>query len=280
MGWFATWWKWVFGSSEARRADVTAAIFAESDGAEGSEDWREPKGMPRAKTPAEALFQADYEQSLPKQHGVEQVLASPKGVFDVLSDERKASKMKLIVGLGNPGSKYVGTRHNIGYQVLAELGKRYGTGSPKSRFQGELLDASIGGVKALLLSPVTYMNLSGRSVRPCVDFYRIERADMLVLCDDVHLPVGKLRVRSKGSAGGQKGLNDVIRVMGSDEVPRLRVGVGECPGHMDRADYVLSRFNKEEAEWIAVAVQQAADAVELWAREGIERCMDRYNGMQ
>ncbi|MDO4576003.1 MAG: aminoacyl-tRNA hydrolase [Planctomycetia bacterium] len=188
--------------------------------------------------------------------------------------------MKLIVGLGNPGAKYVGTRHNMGYEVLAELGRRYGTGRPKMKFQGEVLEAEIHGERVILLSPTTYMNLSGQSVRPCVDFYKIAVSDVLVICDDVSLPTGKLRIRAKGSSGGQKGLADVIRVMGGADVARLRIGIGEKPAGWDLADYVLSKFSKAEAELISAAVQRAADAAAMWVVQGLSRCMDAYNGQE
>ncbi|MDO4569431.1 MAG: aminoacyl-tRNA hydrolase [Planctomycetia bacterium] len=185
--------------------------------------------------------------------------------------------MKLIVGLGNPGSKYAGTRHNVGYDVLAELGRRFGSGRPKSKFQGEILEASIAGERVILLSPVTYMNLSGQSVRPCLDFYKIEVKNVLIICDDVSLPPGKIRIRAQGSSGGQKGLKDVIRVLGTERVARLRVGIGEKPPGWDLADYVLSKFEKDEKEAMSVAIQCAADAVEYWVKNGIDLAMTRFN---
>ena len=134
--------------------------------------------------------------------------------------------MKLIVGLGNPGRKYEGTRHNVGYEVLRRLAERFGSGSPRTRFQGETVDAELAGDKVLLLCPRTYMNLSGSSVQPARDFYKLENSELLIVCDDFNLPISKIRLRVAGSAGGQKGLADIIRRLGSDEVPRLRVGIG------------------------------------------------------
>ncbi|SRR5690606_27887337 len=185
--------------------------------------------------------------------------------------------MKLIVGLGNPGRKYVGTRHNVGFDVLAELGRRYGQMPPRSKFQGEVVEAVIGGEKVLLLAPHTYMNLSGASVQPARDFYKLANDDILVICDDLNLPLGKLRVRRKGSAGGQKGLDDIIRRLGSDEVARLRIGIGAPDEHRTAADFVLSKFTAAEAEIIKEAISRAADAAALWVTEGVEACMNRFN---
>ena len=225
---------------------------------------------------AEAVFAEVYAESLPDGKKVDRLLSRKKSLSEVLAKDEK--KMKLIVGLGNPGAKYVGTRHNVGYEILAELARRHGSGRVKSKFQGEILEGTVAGVKVVFLSPITYMNLSGRSVRPCFDFYKIEKPDILVLCDDVNLPLGKIRVRAKGSAGGQKGLADIIRVMGGDDVSRLRVGVDEPPAGRDLSDFVLSKFTAKERELMNVAVMTAADAVELWITSGIERCMEKYNG--
>ncbi len=185
--------------------------------------------------------------------------------------------MKLVVGLGNPGRRYEGTRHNVGYMVLAELGRRHGVPPAKSRFHGEVLEAELGGQRALLLSPTTFMNLSGTSVQEAVSFYKLQIEDLLVLCDDLNLPVGKLRLRSRGSSGGQKGLEDIIARLGTDEFSRLRVGVGAAPAGWEWADYVLGKFSPGELPVVREAVELAADAAVVWAREGIEVCMNRYN---
>ena len=185
--------------------------------------------------------------------------------------------MKLVVGLGNPGRRYDGTRHNIGYVVLAELARKFGLGPPKARFRGAVVEADLAGQKTLLLSPTTYMNLSGSSVQEARSFFKLPVEDILVLCDDLNLPVGKLRFRSRGSSGGQKGLEDIIRRLATEEFSRLRIGVGTAPEGWDWADYVLGKFTAEERPVIEQAVQQAADAVAVWAREGIEFCMNQYN---
>ena len=185
--------------------------------------------------------------------------------------------MKLIVGLGNPGRKYAGTRHNVGYEVVAELAQRHGMGRAKSKFRGEVIEADLGGQRALLLSPVTYMNLSGSSVAAALDFYKLPMDELLVVCDDMNLPLGKLRFRAKGSAGGQKGLADIMARLATEEFCRLRVGIGSSPDNWDAADYVLSKFTRQEKAIIEDGVSLAADAVIAWARDGIQDCMNQYN---
>jgi PTH1 family peptidyl-tRNA hydrolase len=165
----------------------------------------------------------------------------------------------------------------VGYTVLAELARRFGNGPAKTKFHGTVTEASLGGVSALLLSPGTYMNRSGTSVLAAQSFYKIELSDLLVLCDDLNLPIGKVRIRAGGSAGGQKGLEDIIRCLGTEEVPRLRVGIGQPPDAWDWADFVLSKFTEPEISLIQEAVPRAADAAVVWAQDGIQQCMNRYN---
>jgi PTH1 family peptidyl-tRNA hydrolase len=185
--------------------------------------------------------------------------------------------MKLVVGLGNPGRRYEGTRHNIGYAVLAEVARKFGLGPPKARFHGAVVEADLSDRKALLLSPTTFMNLSGTSVQEAKSFYKLADEDLLVICDDLNLPVGKLRFRARGSSGGQKGLEDIIRRLATEEFARLRIGVGTAPDGWNWADYVLGRFTPDELPVAEQAVALAAEAVAVWAREGIESCMNRYN---
>jgi PTH1 family peptidyl-tRNA hydrolase len=185
--------------------------------------------------------------------------------------------MKLVVGLGNPGRRYVGTRHNIGFDVLAELAKRFGTSRPRSRFDAEAVDAAIDGESVLLLCPQTYMNRSGSSVQPARDFYKLENEQLLVVCDDFNLPLAKLRFRSEGSSGGQKGLRDVSSRLNTESFSRLRIGVGPPKVDWDVADFVLSKFEKGERSTVSSTVLRAADAVADWTRHGIEYCMNQYN---
>jgi len=193
--------------------------------------------------------------------------------------------MKVVVGLCNPGSEYQGTRHNVGFLALEELLRRQessGVGFSRSgsRFEAVMAEIRIGTETVRLVAPQTYMNLSGRSVRKVVDFYHLPPDDLLVVCDDLNLDTGRLRLRSSGSAGGQKGLHDIINRLGTDDFCRLRIGIGRPPGRMDAADYVLRKFRKNEQELIDQAVVLAADAVELWVHDGIEATMNRYNGPQ
>jgi PTH1 family peptidyl-tRNA hydrolase len=185
--------------------------------------------------------------------------------------------MRLIVGLGNPGRRYEGTRHNIGFCVLGELARRFGSGVAKSKFHGEIVEADIEGQRTLLLSPTTYMNNSGLSVQQAKGFYKIPDEELLVVCDDLNLPLGKLRFRASGSSGGQKGLEDIVCRLGTEEFARLRIGIGAPPEGWDWADYVLAKFSREEVPEVEQAVGAAAQAAAVWAHEGVEFCMNRYN---
>ncbi len=184
--------------------------------------------------------------------------------------------MKLVVGLGNPGRKYEGTRHNVGYLVLENLVRRFGNSGAKTSFQAEVVEADLNGERVLLVAPQTFMNRSGTSAVQARDFYKLTNQDILVVCDDFNLPLGKLRFRGSGSSGGQNGLADVIRALG-DDVPRLRIGVGAPPQGWDPADYVLGKFSKEEQQEMEVAVVEAADAVVVWANQGPAVCMNKFN---
>ncbi|HEX4130082.1 MAG TPA: aminoacyl-tRNA hydrolase [Pirellulales bacterium] len=185
--------------------------------------------------------------------------------------------MKLVVGLGNPGRKYQGTRHNVGFEVLADLARRGNAGKPKANFQGEVIEATIDGQRLILLAPQTFMNRSGTSTVLARDFYKLTNENVLVVCDDFALPTGRLRLRGQGSSGGQKGLDDVIRTLGSDAVPRLRIGIGPVPAGWEPADFVLGRFAKEERETIDATVPRAADAVVSWASRGLAAAMNEFN---
>jgi PTH1 family peptidyl-tRNA hydrolase len=183
--------------------------------------------------------------------------------------------MKLVVGLGNPGRQYDGTRHNVGYAVVDVLAAGPGGGRFQSRFQAMVADLNEGGEKVLLVKPETFMNLSGRCVRQAMDFYQLTPADVLVVCDDINLPLGKLRVRARGTHGGHNGLRDIQNHLGGVEYPRLRIGV-DAPRD-DAIDHVLSRFRPGERAVVADAVVKAAQAVGVWVRQGIEACMNQYN---
>jgi len=164
--------------------------------------------------------------------------------------------------------------------VIAHLADRWGRGARRGRFHGEIVEASVDGELVQLLCPLTMMNRSGRSVLAIRDFFKILPEEILVVCDDFHLPLGRLRCRPKGSAGGQKGLNDIIRCLGTDQVPRFRMGIGPPPEQWDVADYVLSRFRSDEQEVIEPAIGRAGQAVIDWIQQGMAFCMNRYNGAE
>ncbi len=185
--------------------------------------------------------------------------------------------MKLVVGLGNPGARYEGTRHNIGFLVLDELGRRLHAARPRNVFSGLAAEASLGEQRVLLLQPQTYMNRSGASVLAAKDFYKLQLSEVLIVCDDFNLPLAKLRFRAKGSAGGQRGLSDIIRCLGGEEVPRLRIGIGPAPQDWDPADFVLAKFTRQQQAEVAEIVVRAAEAVEDWIGREMDFCMNKYN---
>jgi PTH1 family peptidyl-tRNA hydrolase len=188
--------------------------------------------------------------------------------------------MKVIVGLGNPGPKYRGTRHNVGFDVVDYLAKGPGASAYRTRFAAQVAELSEGGQQLLLVKPETFMNLSGRAVREFVDFYKLPLADVLIVCDDIYLPLGKLRVRARGTHGGHNGLRNIQEQLGTTEYSRLRIGV-DAPGLKDddaTVDHVLGRFKPGERDVIEEAVHKAAMAALLWAQEGVDKCMARTNG--
>jgi PTH1 family peptidyl-tRNA hydrolase len=185
--------------------------------------------------------------------------------------------MKLIVGLGNPGRRYEKTRHNVGFEVLNVVAQRNAAEAAKEKFSGLVAGATVAGQQVLLLWPQTLMNRSGQSVAAAVGFYQLPLEELLVVCDDFNLPLGKLRFRSQGSAGGQNGLDDIIRGLGTEEFARLRVGIGPVPESWDPADYVLGRFKPSERPTIDEKILDAAEAVECWVAEGIKVGMNRFN---
>lgn len=184
----------------------------------------------------------------------------------------------LAVFLGNPGPRYEGTRHNAGFMAGDALAKAKGAAINKVRFRALTATVDVGGEKLMLMKPQTYMNLSGEAVSQAVKFYRIPPEHVIVVSDEVSLPIGKLRVRTKGSAGGHNGLKSIIACLGTEEFPRIRIGVG-APPHpdYDMADWVLSTFRNQDAEDMAKAAARAAEAVECYIRSGPERAMNLYN---
>jgi peptidyl-tRNA hydrolase, PTH1 family len=184
--------------------------------------------------------------------------------------------VKVVVGLGNPGPRYNGTRHNVGYAVVDLLAQGPRAGRFQSRFQSQVVELVEDAEKLLLVKPETFMNLSGRAVRQVMDFYQVPLTDLLVVCDDINLPLGKLRVRARGTHGGHNGLRDIQNHLGTTEYARLRLGV-DAPGDDDTVDHVLGRFRPSERPVVEEAVGTAAQAVIVWALRGVEACMNQYN---
>ncbi len=185
--------------------------------------------------------------------------------------------MKVIVGLGNPGPAYQNTRHNVGFMAIDRLAQRLAPGAPlRSQFQAAVTEVRADADKCLLVKPMTYMNLSGTTVAEIVRFYKMDPADLLVITDDVALPLGDIRLRKGGSDGGHNGLADITRRLGTETFPRLRVGI-DPPGRIARHDYVLGRFTPEQGPVIEERLGVIADAAWCWANDGIDTAMNRFN---
>ena len=192
--------------------------------------------------------------------------------------QKKLPVSWLIVGLGNPGEQYENTRHNVGFLVADELGERGSFPIQRLKFKALTNTAVIGGQGALVMKPTTYMNLSGEAVGEAARFYKIPPGRVLVISDDVDLPLGKLRIRTGGSAGGHNGLKSVIQHLGADQFPRLKVGVGGKPHpDYDMADWVLGKLQGEDKRVMDGAVKRAADAVECFLRDGPQKAMNQFN---
>jgi len=184
---------------------------------------------------------------------------------------------KLVVGLGNPGDKYEHTRHNIGFDCLHRMHAAMGHITPQSKFESQIVKGPFGRHDVILAWPMTYMNCSGRAVAQIARFYKIPTEYILVVSDDLSLPLGKLRLRKSGSSGGQKGLDDVLKAMGSQDVSRLRIGIDATPENRETADYVLSKFSKKEREVVDESLVRALEAIQCWLSDGIEQAMNRFN---
>ncbi len=186
--------------------------------------------------------------------------------------------MYIIAGLGNPGKQYDMTRHNIGFEVIDYVSKELGVKVNKLKFKSLYGEAKIGTEKVYLIKPQTYMNLSGDSIREFSSFYKIPPENIIIISDDVSLPIGKIRIRTKGSAGGHNGLKSIIYQLNSDNFPRIRIGVG-APEHSDYdlADFVLGRFTKDEIPVLEDAIIKTSKAIDEIILNGIDRAMNKYN---
>ncbi|QKY70894.1 aminoacyl-tRNA hydrolase [Lentibacillus sp. CBA3610] len=185
--------------------------------------------------------------------------------------------MKCIVGLGNPGRKYSKTRHNVGFMVIDALADRNRWKLKKDKFNGKSTVETRDGEKVILLKPQTFMNLSGESVRPLMDFYQIDPADVLVIYDDLDLPAGKIRLRQKGGHGGHNGIRSIIDHVGTKEFNRLRIGIGRPDTAMPVVDYVLRSFSKEQQEDVQLSIEKSADACEAWIQKPFAEVMNEFN---
>lgn len=186
--------------------------------------------------------------------------------------------MYIIVGLGNPTREYQNTRHNIGFDVIDMIADKYNISVMEKKHKAMIGKGIFEGEKVILAKPLTYMNLSGESIRELVDYYKIdEQEELIVIYDDISLDVGQLRIRKKGSAGGHNGIKSIIQHLGGDVFKRIKVGVGEKPKGYDLADYVLGHFSKEERKIINESAERAIDAIKVMMDEGVEAAMNLYN---
>ena len=185
--------------------------------------------------------------------------------------------MKLIAGLGNPGKEYFGTRHNVGFGVVDLLAERHGAAFGAAKVDGLIARLRMPADDVLLLKPLTYMNLSGQAVQGIAHYFKIDVPDILIVTDDVNLPLGRLRIRKTGTEGGHNGLRSVAQMLGTIDYPRLRVGVGRGDARRELADHVLSRFDADEIPGIEAAIARAADAAEAFVTTSIDAVMNTYN---
>ena len=201
-------------------------------------------------------------------------------VISLFGTNKKSSSLDwIVVFLGNPGDKYENTRHNVGFMTADALGEKLNKPIQRLKFKALTNVVEYGGCRVLLMKPTTYMNLSGEAVREACMFYKLPPERVLVVSDDVSLPVGKIRLRRNGTAGGHNGLRSIIGQLHSDQFPRLKIGVGAKPHpDYDMADWVLGRFSKEDRKAIDAAIDCALDAMECLFTQGIDKAMSRYNG--
>ena len=186
--------------------------------------------------------------------------------------------MYIIVGLGNPGKQYEGTRHNVGFDVIDALAEKYHISVLEKKHKALIGKGMVAGQKVILVKPLTFMNLSGESVREAIDYYKVDEAEeLIVIYDDISLIPGGLRIRGKGSAGGHNGIKSILQHLGHDTFKRVKVGVGEKPKGWDLADHVLSRFTAEERKAVDETIKTAVEAVELLVTDGIDEAMNRCN---
>ena len=192
--------------------------------------------------------------------------------------KRNEQETFLIVGLGNPGAEYRLTRHNFGFMVLDALAEHWSLQLKKIKFNAVYVEDRFKGNKVVLAKPLTFMNESGRSVAPLMRYFKVPAEQMLVIHDDLDLPLGTLRIRPSGSSGGQRGIESITKLLGTQEFPRMRLGISRPPGQMDPKDYVLKNFLPNEEELKKIVLHQAIEAIECFIENGLTTAMNRYNG--
>lgn len=186
--------------------------------------------------------------------------------------------MYVVVGLGNPGKQYENTRHNVGFNVIDILAKEYCISVSKIKHKALIGEGRVGSEKVLLVKPQTYMNLSGETLIDIYNYYKVDMENIIVIYDDIDLDVGKIRIRKKGSGGTHNGMRSIIKCLGANDFPRVRVGVSKPKPEQDLADFVLSRFRKEESDDVELGLEKAAKAVDVMIRDNIDLAMNKYNG--
>jgi PTH1 family peptidyl-tRNA hydrolase len=196
------------------------------------------------------------------------------------SETEEPSTFFMLVGLGNPGREYVNNRHNIGFMVLDHLTGKLGTNFARVESQALITKENYKGSRLLLVKPQTFMNLSGQAVSSLAKYYKIPTERILVVFDDVDLPFGTIRIRTQGGSGGQRGMKSIIERLGTQDFPRLRVGIGRPPGRMEATDYVLQDFSKSDTEFLGAVLDQAVEAIFTFVEEGIDPTMNKFNAAQ
>lgn len=198
------------------------------------------------------------------------------GVDDAISDDAEAIVF-LVVGLGNPGKKYDGTRHNVGFAVIDELARRAGVHAFQGKFKGDVATGQLGGERCAILKPLTYMNVSGESVQPAAAFYKIEPTHVIVVHDELDLPLGELKMKKGGGHGGHNGIRSIAQRLGTPDFVRVRAGIGRPEGKRDVSNYVLGQFSDDQRADADLLIQKAADAMELVIREGLLAAQHKYH---
>ena len=189
----------------------------------------------------------------------------------------KGDKMKIVVGLGNPGSEYSQTRHNVGFMAIDMWAEKHGVTAWKNKFEAQIAEIKIHNENIILVKPQTYMNLSGVAVREVVNWYKVKPEDVIVIYDDMDTTLGKIRLRKKGSSGGHNGIESILVNIGKEEFPRVRVGIGRPPSGWTVVGYVLGKFNQDEQPVVVDVINKIGLALDCWLKEGLDKAMNKFN---